>query len=349
MARTAVAGQNAALTEMAMGYFRSRTLSAVARLGVADALGDEERTVESLAAACGAEPGALYRLLRAVASFGVVAETSPASFVLTPLGKPLRKDFPDSAWPGVVFWADLLADSWSYMTECIRTGKKAMDVRPPGVPSRWMQDPGASDVFRAVMGTAPAEDYMSIARAWDFSPYRTVADLGGGGGALIAAVLEAFPHLRGLLVDLPESVDRAKSRFEGRELAGRCRLVAADLTQEIPPGADVYMLKHVLHGYEDGAAAGILRHCRTILLDQGLRMEGRVLVIEFVLPDVVDRPDLDLEQRLMSDLNMLAVTGGKERSATEWKHLLTSAGLKCERIIPVSGDLVSIVEASPAG
>lgn len=327
-----------------MGYFRSSTLCAAARLQVADALGDEERTVKHLAAACGAEPGALYRLLRALASFGVVAETSPASFVLTALGKPLRKDAPDSAWAGVVFWADLLADSWSHLTDCVRTGQKAEEVRPPGSPSRWSQDPDANAVFRAVMGTSPAEDYKPIARAWDFSKYPTVADLGGGGGALIAAVLEAFPNVQGVLVDRPESILQAASRFESAELSGRCSLVAADLTKEVPPGAIIYMLKHVLHGYNDEAAAKILRHCRSVL-----PAEGRVLVIEFVLPEVVDHADRDLEQRLMSDLNMLAVTGGKERSATEWKLLLASAGLKCARIIPVPGDLVSIIDAAPAG
>jgi hypothetical protein len=344
MAVTAVAGQNEILCEMAQGYFRSRALCAAARLGVADALGDQERPVKHLAAVCGAEPAALYRLLRALASFGVVVETSPASFVLTPLGKRLRKDAPDSAWVGVVFWADLLADNWSYLTECVRAGQKSERVMPPGVASRWSQDPDAPAVFRAVMGTSPAEDYMPIARAWDFSKYHTVADLGGGGGALIAAVLEAFPHVQGLLVDRPESIDRAAPRFESAGLAGRCRLVAADLTKEVPPGAAVYMLKHVLHGYEDGVAGEILRHCRSIL-----PAEGRILVMEFVLPEVVDHADRDLEQRLMSDLNMLAVTGGKERSATEWKRLLASAGLKCERILPVPGDLVSIIEAAPAG
>jgi ubiquinone/menaquinone biosynthesis C-methylase UbiE len=342
MAETAVAGQNATLTRMAMGYFRSRVLCAAARLGVADALGEEERTVRHLAAACGAEPAALHRLLRALASFGVVAETSPASFVLTSFGKPLRKDVPDTAWAGVVFWADLLADSWSYLTECVRTGQRAEEARPPGLPSRWSQDPDAPAVFRAVMGTAPAEDYMAIARAWDFSKYHTVADLGGGGGALIAAVLEAFPHVQGMLVDRLESIERAATRFESVEFAGRCRLVAADLAKEIPPEAAVYMLKHVLHGYEDGAAVEILRRCRSVL-----PAKGRVLVIEFLLPDVIDHADGDLEQRLMSDLNMLAVTGGKERSATEWKHLLASAGFKCKRIIPVAGDLVSIIEAVP--
>jgi len=344
MAGTAVAGQNEALTEIAMGYFRSRALCAAARLGVADALGDKERTVKDLAAVCGTEPASLHRLLRALASFGVVAQTSPEGFVLTPLGKPLRKNAPDSAWAAVVFWADLLADSWSCLTECVRTGQKAMDVRSPAAPSRWSQDPDANAVFRAVMGTSPAEDYMSIAQAWDFSKFGTVADLGGGGGALIAAVLEAFPHVRGMLVDRPESIHQAAPRFESGTLAGRCSLVPADLAKEVPRGAAVYMLKHVLHGYEDAGAAEILRHCRSVL-----PAGGRILVIEFILPDVVDHADPDLEKRLMSDLNMLAVTGGKERSANEWKRVLASAGLQCERIVSVPGDLVSIIEAAPAG
>jgi ubiquinone/menaquinone biosynthesis C-methylase UbiE len=337
---------NKPLIEMAMSYSRSRILCAAARLGVADALGDQERSVDELAAACGAQPASLYRLLRALASIGVVAERTPRRFVLTVMGQPLRKDedndVPNSQWAGVVFWADLLADMWWQLTECVRTGENAHSVMArEGIKSRWSQDPNANAVFRAVMGTAPAEDYMSIARAWDFSRYSTAADLGGGGGALIAAVLEAFPNLQGMLVDRPESIDRAQSRFESGPLAGRCRLVAADLCASVPSGADVYMLKHVLHGYTDEQAIAILGHCRSVLPP-----EGRVLVIEFVLPDVVDHADEELERRLMSDLNMLAVTGGKERSAAEWKQLLENAGFECKGIIPVAGELVSIIEGA---
>jgi hypothetical protein len=178
--------------------------------------------------------------------YGVVVESTPASFVLTPLGQSLRKDTPNSEWAAVVFWADLLADSWSYLTECIRSGDSAMLVRPQGVASRWSKDPGASAIFRAVMGTAPTEDYMPIVRALHFSNYQTVADLGGGGGALIAAVLEAFPNLHGMLVDRQESIDEAVSRFEREGLVERCKLVASDLCKEVPSGAEVYMMKHVV-------------------------------------------------------------------------------------------------------
>lgn len=337
------ATQNRPLTEMAMGYSRSRVLCAAARLGVADALGDEERAVGQLAVLCGAQPASLYRLLRALASFGVVAESTPGHFVLTPFGKPLRKDAPNSEWAAIVFWADLLADCWSYLTECIRTGDSAGRIMErEGVASRWSRDPNAGAIFRAVMGTAPAEDYAPIARAWDFSNYHVVADLGGGGGALISAVLLTFPDLRGMLVDRPEAVDRAKSRFESDGLAARCELVAADLCNSVPPGADVYLLKHVLHGCGDEAALGILRNCRAVLPE-----EGRLLVIEFVLPEVVDRADVELEHCLTSDLNMLAVTGGKERSAVEWKKLLRSADFESQGITTVPGELVSIIEAAP--
>jgi precorrin-6B methylase 2 len=333
------------LVEMAMGYFRSRTLCAAARLGIADVLGEGEQTVDRLASACQADPASLNRLLRALASFSIVSESKPGTFVLTPVGAPLRRDAPDSVWAAVVFWADLLADNWSYLTESVRTGRTAGEVmKREGVASRWSMDPEATGIFRAVMGTGPAENYMPLARAWDFSARRVVADLGGGGGALMLAILEAYPEVHGMLVDRQESVARAADRFAAVGLAHRCALVAADLCQVVPPGADVYILKHILHGCTDETATGILRNCRSVI-----PADGRLLVVEFVLPDLFNRADKELEQRVMSDLNMLAVTGGKERSSGEWKQLLLLAGFEMVRIITVPGESTSIIEAAPVG
>ncbi len=339
---------NTALIEMAMAYSRSRVLCAAARLGVADALGDEVRSVDFLADKCHANANALYRLLRALASIGVTEETAPELFCLTSFGKPLRRYVPHSAWPSVIFWADLLADSWSLLTECVRTGKPASQVRDPQIPSRWSQDPDASSIFRAVMGTAPAEDYAPIAKAWDFSRAKVVADLGGGGGSLILAVLGLNPHLRGMLVDLEPSVEAAKSRFAKEDPSSRCQLIVADLTQSVPAGADVYMLKHVLHGDQDEDAVTILKNCRAVI-----PQTGRLLIIEFILPPIVSHADPQLEGHLMSDLNMLAVTGGKERSEREWKTLLEAAGFILTGVYPVGGDNlmvrnVGILEAKPA-
>jgi hypothetical protein len=339
---------NTGLLEMAMAYSRSRVLCAAARLGVADALGDEVRSVSFLAEKCQADAGALYRLLRALASIGVIEETTPEHFRLAPFGKPLRRDAPQSVWPAVIFWADLLADEWSLLTDCVRTGKPASQVRDPKIPSRWSQVPEASAIFRAVMGTAPAEDYAPIAEAWDFSGAKVVADLGGGGGSLILAVLGRNPYLRGMLVELEPSVDAAKSRFADEDPSCRCELIVADLMQSVPSGADVYVLKHVLHGRQDGDAVTILRNCRAVIPEN-----GRLLVIEFVLPALVSHPDSQLEGHLMSDLNMLAVTGGRERSEREWRALLEAAGFVLARVCPVGGDTllvrnVAIVEAKPA-
>ena len=339
---------NSGLVEMAMGYSRSRVLCAAARLGVADALGDEVRSVSFLAEKCQADANALYRLLRALASVGITEETTPEHFRLTRFGQPLRKDVPQSVWADVVFWADLIADEWSLLTDCVRTGKPGAQVRDPKVPSRWSQDADASSIFRAVMGTAPAEDYAPIARAWNFSGAKVVADLGGGGGSLILAVLGLHPHLRGMLVDYEASLDAARTRFAQEDPSSRCQLIAADLSQSVPAGADVYMLKHVLHGRRDAEAITILKNCRTVI-----PQNGSLLIIEFILPPLVSQADPELEAHLMSDLNMLAVTGGKERSEREWRTLLEAAGFALTHVHPVGDDTgmvrnVGIVESRPA-
>jgi hypothetical protein len=169
-----------------------------------------------------------------------------------------------------------------------------------------------NEIFRAVMGTAPTADYMPLAKQWNFSGSHVVADLGGGGGSLLAAILSANPHLSGMLVDRAESIDAAGLRFENEKLGSRCKLITADLCAAIPSGADVYILKHVLHGYNDAVAGKVLENCRNVMSS-----EARLLVIEFVLPDVVSGPDPHLQTRLFSDLNILAVTRGKERSTVE--------------------------------
>jgi hypothetical protein len=339
---------NTGLVEIAMAYSRSRVLCATARLGVADALGDEVRSVDFLAKKCQADATALYRLLRALASIGLTEETTPEHFRLTSFGKPLQRDVPQSAWSAVIFWADLLADEWSLLTDCVRTGKPAREVRDPKIPSRWSQDAEADSIFRAVMGTAPAEDYAPIAAAWDFSRAKVVADLGGGGGSLILAVLGLNPHLRGMLVDRESSVDAAKARFVKEDPSSRCELIVADLTQSVPMGADVYMLKHVLHGRRDAEAITILKNCRAVI-----PQNGSLLILEFILPPLVSHADAQLEGHLMSDLNMLAVTGGRERSEREWRTLLEAAGFILSEVYPVGGDNlmvrnVGILEAKPA-
>jgi len=158
--------------------------------------------------------------------------------------------------------------------------------------------------------------------------------------------------LRGMLVDLEPSVDAARARFADEDLSSRCELIAADLTQTVPAGADVYILKHVLHGRQDESAVTILKNCRAVIPQNG-DLAGSLLIVEFILPPLVSHTDPQMETHLMSDLNMLVVTGGKERSEREWKTLLEAAGFVLTGVHPVGGDNLAawklgIVEAKPA-
>lgn len=336
--------QDIDLVEIAKDFMRSRILATAARMGIADALQEGERTLEQLAITCGADPAALHRLLRALAGLGVLLEVAPGCFILTAAGEQLRRNAENSVWAPVIFWADLLAKDWSCLTECVRSGQTAAQVlERAGTASRWTKDADAGAIFRAVMGTAPAAEYMPIVRSWDFSQARLVADLGGGGGSLLIALLETFPNLEGILLERQATVDAAAVRFEAEGLAGRCKLIAGDLQEAAPAGADVYILKHVLHGYPDPEAVRILEACR-----RAMSAASRLLIIEFVMPDVIDRTDRDLQERLLSDLNMMAVTGGRERREAEWKMSLTRAGLALQGVIAVPGGSLSIIEASHA-
>lgn len=330
------------LFQISTSYLRSRVLTTAARLGIADALDGRERSIDELADACHAHADSLRRLLRALATIGVVSESKPDRFVLTDLGTGLRKSAPEGAWAEVVFWGDLLAHNWSYLTECVRTGSSAWDVmQREGVTPLIAKDSEGGAIFRAVMGTDAAENRTPIARAWDFSKARVVADLGGGGGSLLLAILAEYPNVRGMLVDRSDSIEAAKPRITAHPLSSRCELIAADLSKSVPSGADVHVLSAVLHAFTDEGAAKVLRNCRSVL-----PADGRVLIVECVLPDLFNQVDKELEERVMSDLNMLAVTGGRERSAPEWKALLDDAGFEIRGITRVPGAFASIIETA---
>lgn len=334
-----------ALIDMAQGYFRGKVLCAAVRLGIADVLGDAEKPLDELAVATGSDPGSLRRFLRALGSIGVVEEVGPARFALTALGRPLRRDASDTVWASVVFWADLLADSWTYLAECVRAGGSsgaAAAMEREGVKSRWSREPDARAIFHAVFSEPTAADMASFPASYDFSWCRVVADLGGAGGALLAAILAANPRTSGLLVDRAEAIENAAPHLEAAGLAARCTLVAGDLLEAVPRGADAYIMKSLLHGYDDDDALRILRNCRDVMA-----AESRLLVIEVVLPATVEDADPALEHLFMADLNMLAVTGGRERSEAEWKSLLSSARFEIRRVVSVSSETSSIIEASP--
>ena len=333
------------LGDMARGYFRGKLLCAAVRLGIADALGDGEKSLDELALATSSNSDSLYRVLRALASIGVVAEVASARFVLTQFGQPLRRDAPHSVWASMVFWADLLADSWTYLADCVRAGGKAgvaIAMEREGVKSRWSVEPDAQAIFHAVFAEPTAEDMATVIATHDFSRYRVVADLGGAGGGLLSAVLIANPQVRGILVDRNEAVANAASRLKAIGLADRCEFLPGDLLEAVPRGADAYVMQSVLHGYDDTNARRILQNCRAAIVS-----EGRLLLIEVVLPAIVEHADSAVEAMLMADINMLAVTGGRERNRAEWSFLLSSAGFELRLIVSVPWSPSSIIESVP--
>lgn len=333
------------LGNMARGYFRGKLLCAAVRLGIADALGEGQKSLDELVQVTGANPDALYRVLRALASIGVVAEAASGRFALTSFGRPLRREVPDSVWASIVFWADLLADSWTYLADCVRAGGPtgAAEARErEGSKSRWSMEPDAPAIFHAVFSEPNAEAMAPIVQAFDFSRYRVVADLGGAGGGLLAAILSTNSQARGILVDRQEAVAGAASKLQALGLIDRCECLVGDLLVSVPHGADVHILKCVLHGYDDDNARCILRNCRTVIAPH-----GRLLIIEVVLPTRITGADPLIENMLMGDLNMLAVTGGRERSEAEWSSLVSSAGFEIVRINAVAGPTTSIIECVP--
>jgi hypothetical protein len=280
--------------------------------------------------------------MRALASMGIVEEVASGHFALTRTGALLRRDAKDSVWASIVFWSDLLADAWTYLPECVRAGSNsgAATARArDGSPSRWSLEPDGAAIFHRVFAEGDAADFSRYAAAYDFSSRRVVADLGGGGGGLISAILASHPAARGMLVERPGAIEGGVAKLKAAGLESRCDAVAGDLMQSVPPGADVYMMRCVLHGYDDESAARILGNVRQVMTP-----ESRLLVIEATLPDRVERADSTVEQLFMSDLNMLAVTGGRERSESEWRSLMQSAGLKVRNILSVPGETSSIVE-----
>jgi hypothetical protein len=288
----------------------------------------------------------LHRLLRTLASMGLLAETAPERFRLLPLGRPLCRDAPDSVKATVEFWADLLADQWNYLAECIRAGSLAqlrVELARKGAKPRIAADPARTGaLFHGCFAESPAESHEGFARAIDFSTSRVVADLGGGGGGLLVAVLTAHPHLKGLLVDLDGAMRGARERIDAAGLTDRCTLQVRDLTESVPTEADTYLIKHVLH-IDDERARRILAQCH-----RAMSPSDRLFVLEHVLPERIERADPVLEDALMLDLNMLTVTGGCERTEPAWRALLASTGFALHRVVRVEGTEVRIIEATRA-
>jgi hypothetical protein len=335
-----VAEQYATLMGIARGYQRSQALAVAAELGIADLVGFGSRSAADLASATATDPAGLYRLLRALASIGVFHEDEHGCFALTAMGELLRRDHPQSIDPVVrMFCADYQWRAWGELGYSVRTGGNAavhalgMDV--------WeyrRRDPRDGVVFDAAMRTMAASYAAGILGAYDFGRHAVIADVGGGTGTLLAAILQAHPAVGGILAEQPQVLHEAPPVFAAAGVEDRVRLVECDFFTAVPRGADVYLLLRVLHDWGDEDAVRILRRVR-----EAMDVSARPLVVDAV----VGPPNEDALTKFL-DLMMLVSAGGRERTADEWIAVLAAAGFRLESVVP-AGPGRSILNAVPTG
>ncbi|HLJ60833.1 MAG TPA: methyltransferase [bacterium] len=330
---------SARLRDLLFGYRVSQAIHVAATLGIGDLLTNGPLTSEDLASATGTHACSLYRLLRALASIGVFQEGADRRFALTPLGECWRSDAPESVRPLAIFvgqpehW-----HAWDQLLHNVRTGENAFHDAH-GV-SEWeyrARSPQAGEIFDRAQASQSRRAAGSIINAYDFSQFKCVVDVGGGQGALLAAILAAHPSLRGVLFDQPHVVARAEQTLRAAGVAGRCQVVGGNFFEAIPAGGDAYVLQYVLHDREDEQARAILQVCR-----HATGQDGKLLVIE----REIGPPNEGAGTKFM-DLNMMVSPAGCERTRQEWTTLFAEAGFQLVGACPVD-DGFRIIEGVPA-
>jgi hypothetical protein len=322
------------INQMITGYWISQALYVAAKLGIADLLTAGSRSVAQLAAATKGEPSALYRLLRALASVGVFAEDGQGRFTLTPLGQCLRSDLPGSQHALAVMSGEEHYRAWGELLYSVQTGQPAFD-KLYGMPvfDFLSRHPEQAKVFDAAMVGVHGRETAALIEAYDLTGITVLADVGGGNGSLLTGVLRHYPALRGLLYDLPSVAQRAQANVQAAGLAARCQVIGGSFFESVPSGADAYLMRHIIHDWDDAKAVAILRNVHRAIGNQ-----GRLLVVEGVIP-----PGNDPSFGKLLDLTMLVVPGGKERTEEEYRALYKAGGFDLTRIVPTTAE-VSVIE-----
>ncbi len=319
-----------------------QALCAAVELRLPDLLAGGPLSAAALAGKAGAHAPSLQRLLAALVTVEIVREHEDGRFELTSLGTRLRDDVAESLrsraiWVGRYQWP-----LWARLVDSVRSGQSARTLLlgTEGF-EHLARDPEQAAVFNRTMVELTRLLAPQVARAYDFSGMRRIVDVGGGYGELLAAILAANQALRGVLFDLPHAVDEGRRRLEHVGLADRCEIVTGDFFVSVPGGADAYVLKSVLHDWDDGQAAAILDNVR-----RAMDEDARLLLVERILPERLGVSAVD-QAMAGSDLNMLVSLGAKERTEAQFRALLDAAGLRLMRILPV-GRGFRLIEAGAA-
>jgi hypothetical protein len=323
-----------ALIQMITGFWISQAIYAAAKLGIADLVKEGPKPCEELAQTTGMSSQTLYRLLRALASVGVFREEEAGRFGLTPLAEYLQSGVPGSLRAFAIMHSELLYRPHGEVLHSVKTGETAFNlVCGQELFPYLTQHPTAAAVFNEAMTNYTMQVSAAVVAAYDFSQFGTLVDVGGGNGTLLRAALQAHPTLRGVLFDLPHVAEDAKTRLAAAGLAERCASKGGDFFAAVPAGGDAYLFKWILHDWEDERAIILLKNCH-----RAMAAHGKLVVVEAVLP-----PGNTPFFHKWMDLNMLVVTGGRERTAAEYRALFEAAGFKLTQIIPTASEM-SVIE-----
>ena len=325
------------LLNLVSGYWVAQAIYVATELGIADLLGKKPRCVDELAQQTHTHAPSLYRVLRALASVGIFSEVVPQSFVQTPMGALLRSDMPGN----LAAFSRLQGDRWHWnawgaIVDSVRSGKTAMSLNHEKANCfEYLADhQGSAELFNAAMSSYASQVNAAVVDAYDFSNARVIVDVGGGHGKLLGTILDYAHQARGVLFDRAEVLLGATAVLQELGVADRCLSRAGDFFRSVPEGGDVYVLSSVLHDWNDNEATSILRNVRT-----AMGSTGRVLIVEHVVPD-----GNEPHPGKFIDLEMMLVTGGKERTAAQYQSLLSGAGLTLQRLIPTAMS-ATIIEA----
>ncbi|WP_240630786.1 acetylserotonin O-methyltransferase [Mycolicibacterium sp. GF69] len=327
-----------AILEMATGAWTTQTMYVAAKLNVADELAGGPARAADVAERVGADPDALYRLMRALTSNGLLEHRADDTFVLTKVGHALRSDVPDSMRDMVLFighparWED-----WGNLLHTVQTGEPSV-IKLRGMPY-WdylEKDRDLAQVFNNAMTATSGITNEIALNQYDFTDFKLIVDVGGGHGQLLSTIMLRAPQARGVVYDLPSVVSDADTTFKAAGVSHRCTAESGSFFDRVPEGGDAYVLKNIIHDWDDDESLAILRNIRTAIASN-----GKLLLLEMVLPD---RADAFLGFQL--DLEMLVTLGGRERTRADFAKLLRRAGFRLDRVVGTVTP-ISIVEASP--
>lgn len=315
------------MLEMLFSPWISISLAAAAKFGVADQLESGPKTTEELAAALKVHEESLYRVLRALASVGVFHEGENRTFSQTPLSEVLRTN----AKPSVRFAAATLLDNWHWgnlggICSTLENGRSAAEnLHGMGIFEYLAAHPKEAAGFNKCMTNLSSGEGPAIAASYDFSRFKHIVDVGGGAGGMLAAILDSTPELRGTLFDQPSVLEQAKSDGLLDAFGGRADMVGGDFFESVPADADAYIMKHIIHDWDDELATKILGNCR-----RAMKQGGTLLVVDRVIG-----PPNAPDPKKFFDVAMMLMPGGRERTELEWNQLFAKAGFRLTRIAPL--------------